>query len=233
MKNLVAGNYIIQNNYISLEGESGRGIRVIGEYNKVYNNYISGISAVDAVVGIGTVFGPFGALYLSNGSPLHRTMIDSEVINNTFVNCNINFSVGLGAPESTTIIESAIIANNLVYTNSQDEDALLMIQLEPKDVKYESNMYFNTTREENVPEGFIFMDPGLVLDNETGLYLPTANSTTINSAANSYENIKDDIHGNIRDDKHDIGAFEYSENMNNTGPLSPEDVGPGAAQFEY
>lgn len=66
-------------------------------------------------------------------------------------------------------------------------------------------------------------DPGLKLGSD-GLFRLTSKSAAINGGVSSGE--KDDMLGNLRDNKKDVGAEEFGGTKPNRHPLTPANVGP-------
>ena len=75
----------------------------------------------------------------------------------------------------------------------------------------------------SLPAGIKNVDSKMKLATD-GLYRLVSKSPAINSGADS--EVKDDIMGNVRDTKKDIGAEEFGGVTPTRHPLTPNEVGP-------
>jgi hypothetical protein len=128
-------------------------------------------------------------------------------------------------PERNTFVNNLILncKNNGINIAVQDNTAPLdMFTFKPNTFK--GNIVFGDKKNAaDLPEGAQRIDPSLSL-NDDGVYRPAANSPAINSGIRS--DVLDDMDGQIRDDRKDIGADEYSGSAIVRHPLTAGDVGP-------
>ena len=231
-----------EGNFIFGKGEEGTsGIRVAGPEHRIINNYVEGVTED----GLRLIAGEYFEKSLTpnfapkkKNLPKYLQVQNGYFAHNTFINCgengiNIGFSYKNHWPDLQMVLfpENNRFVNNLVYNCLGN--ALNIEELDktaPLDVFNFKPNYFegNIVSGQKVcnislPAGMFNTDPKLKLGSD-GLYLLTPKSPAINAGVNSDE--KDDMLGNMRDNKKDIGAEEFGGVKSTRHPLTPSEVGP-------
>ena len=207
----VYGNFFIGNN----KANTG-GVRIIGEYHLVYNNYFENLKGT----------GYRSAITIMNGvpdSPLNRyfQVKNAQVLFNTFVNCNQTFVLGAGSDSEKTLPpENCTIANNLVKA----EYSIVEKEAEPVNLTWTGNIMFGAPLGIDQPEGIRIMDPKLFLADDT-LWRPAENSPAINKAEGTFDFVTADMDGQTRLAVYDVGADEKSDDAITNKPLTKDLVG--------
>lgn len=201
----VFGNYFFAENNL-LSG----GVRVIGEGHKIYNNYIEGVNSIKPD---GSRSGATGGVNVSNGRPNtalngYYQVKNTQIINNTFVNCDYALRVGTSVSSTLTIApENLIIANNIAYNSSINDYQILT---EPTG--------------NSLSEGNITDLPENILIDDGKFHRLVDGSTPIDASIGRYDFLMQDILGGNRDANVDAGAEEFGANGNNL-PYNNQDVG--------
>lgn len=210
----VYGNFFIGNN-ISNTG----GIRIIGEDQLVYNNYMENLKGTSTR----------SAISIMNGvpdSPLNRyfQVKRARVLHNTIVNCTAPLTIGAGKSTELSLPPlDCVIANNIVDSASS---AMIVLIDQPINMSWEGNIFNGKILGIPSNPGIILKDP-LMERAPDGLYRPLPNSPAIDSGAAGYEYISVDMDGQTRGLLPDIGADELSADEITNRPLtSTDDVGP-------
>lgn len=209
----VEGNYFFGNG-----NTNAGGVRVIGEDHKVFNNYFENLR--------GTGF--YAAIPIMNGvpnSPLNRyfQVKNARVVNNTFVNCRQNITIGFHADNELTLPPlNCTIANNVVSTNS--DMPLITVEAEPINMTYSANVMFGSTLGISPDSGITQIDPK-ISQAEDGLYRPDISSPLIAKSDTNFDFIVEDMDGQARKDVWDIGADEVSDDPVIRVPVMAADVG--------
>lgn len=136
------------------------GIRVINEKQKVLNNYGYGLT--------GHRFR--GALVVMNGvpnSPINRynQVIDSEINNNTFINCDYVQLCAGSDEERSAIPQSTSISNNIFWNESKDD--VFTAYDDISGISFNGNIL--SPNIESLGSGFEAVTAELV-ENENGIY---------------------------------------------------------------
>ncbi|WP_116771016.1 chondroitinase-B domain-containing protein [Maribacter litoralis] len=235
-------NYAKVNGNIFIGGDDSDfygGVRVVNSGHLITNNYFYKIKGEEFR----------SPLAIMNGipiTPLNRYLQVSDVViaHNTWIDCTSPWQIGIGQNvESASVlppseIRSAppirsIIANNLIYNTSIDENPIIN-HSEMDGIKFKNNLIDNSnvtyTKYEVIRNGNIKMNK----INEW-LYVPTVLNDSVLS--NTYrgkdvENIDTDLFGAIRKETNNIGAInqisaaeKFEINKSEYGPdwFSPED----------
>jgi poly(beta-D-mannuronate) lyase len=210
---------VVESNFFLGENKSNTGgVRIIGEDHKVYNNYFYQLK--------GTGFR--SALSLVNGipdSPLNEyfQVKNAEVVFNTFVSNNRNFTIGAGSSSSQNLPpENCVIANNIVKGSSSP---LIRIDAQPINMFYEGNIMHGASI--GIPDniGIIFTDP-LINFAEDSLWRISEQSPAVGTAEGDYPYVERDIDGQLRIGNKDIGADQISDEPKTNFPRSRNHVGP-------
>jgi len=201
----VYGNY-----FFAEENFFSGGVRVIGEGHKIYNNYIEGVNSKKSG---GSLSNATGGINISNGrlnSAIngYYQVKNTQVINNTFVNCD--YALRVGTTVSSDLDQEPVdllVANNIMY-NSLEED--YQIKTAPSG---------NSLSEGNLT-GLANSD----LADDGDFYRLTDGSSPIGAGVGSYSFLTQDLLGGDRDTDFDAGAEEFGANGTNL-PYNAEDVG--------
>lgn len=231
-----------EGNFIFGKGETGTsGIRVAGPYQRVINNYVSDVAEDGLRLIAGEYYeksltGDFAAK--KKNLPKYLQVQECYFAQNTFVNCgengiNIGFNYKNQWPGLQMVLfpENNRFVNNLVYNCKGNAINIEVVDKKaPLDVFnfkpnfFEGNLAFGQqVCNVLLPAGIKIVDPKMKLATD-GLYRLVSKSPAINSGADS--EVKDDIMGNVRDTKKDIGAEEFGGVTPTRHPLTPNEVGP-------
>ncbi len=201
----VFGNYFFaENNTFS------GGVRVIGEGHKIYNNYIEGVNSRKEG---GALSNATGGINVSNGRPNtalngYYQVRNTQVINNTFVNCDYAMRVGTTVSSDLSIApENLIVANNIMYNSSAQA---YEIKTAPTGTSLSEGNFTS------------LIDSDLVDDGK--FHRLTNGSSPIDAGIGSYSFLVQDILGGSRDENFDAGAEEFGANGSNL-PYTDLDVG--------
>ncbi len=215
---IVEGNFFIGNHK-----PASAGVRIIGQGHRIINNYFTGLT--DRVGGVISI-----QAAMENAPPGGYQLVKDIVIAfNTIVDnkaAAIYFGWGLGSKSGDAISnlppEDCIIANNLIVKNSP-----LSAGIKPVNPKWEGNIAHQNGGLSFLKrqEGVLTIDPKLIMGDD-GLWRPAANSPIIGAAEGDYPFVSEDIDGQPRGHKKDVGCDEASEGPIKRRPLTPDDVGP-------
>ncbi|WP_161636335.1 polysaccharide lyase 6 family protein [Saccharicrinis fermentans] len=215
---LVYGNFFFGN-----EKSSG-GVRIIGERHQVYNNYFEGLKGDDYR----------SAICLMNGvpdSPLNRyfQVQDAVVIFNTIVGCKMPLMVGAGKDAEKSLAPvNCTFANNVIDKTSGSNH--VVIEDASAQITWLGNVVNADEEEEELSDGFLLADPHL--EYTEGMWRPASSSPLIDAAQGEFPLLTEDIDGQSRSEKKDIGCDEYMESEILISPLEKNEVGPYAYQEE-
>lgn len=186
----VYGNYFFaEDNFFSA------GVRVIGEGHKIYNNYIEGINSTKPN---GALSNATGGINISNGrlnSALngYLQVKNTQVINNTFVNCDYGLRIGTNVSGDLDLEpENLTVANNIMYNSTVN--AYQIITPPSGNSLSEGNM-------ENLPLEALSFDGNF--------HRVEASSASINAGVGNYSFLTKDVLGGERASNFDVGAEEY------------------------
>ena len=201
----VYGNYFFAENSIF----SG-GLRVIGEGHKIYNNYIEGVNSIKPN---GSTSDATGGINVSNGrtnSELNGyfQVIDAQIINNTFVNCDYGLRIGTTVNNDLTEEpENLIVANNIMYNTSVDA---YQIETAPSGSSVSEGNMTNLSSSDMADDG--------------DFHRLTSGSAPIDAGIGTYSFLTQDILIGNRDANFDAGAEEFGANGTKL-PYNAADVG--------
>lgn len=237
--NTIEGNFIFGNNE---KGTSG--IRLAGQGHRVVNNYISDVTGDGVIIMCGeyidTALTPNYQPILRAGTPLGRVpryghVKDGVFSNNTLVNIGgIGINIGSSynaSPNSdqrVLIPENNRIVNNLVYHAKGTGVSVTVASTKPPLDRFsfkpnilEANISYGApTNASN--NGIIVLDPRLTLKD--GVYCLSPGSIAIDKGASI--DLREDVDGQARSSKMDIGADEFSATQIKRKPLTATNVGP-------
>ena len=234
--NTFEGNFIFGENV-----ERTTGIRVAAQNHRVINNYICDV----AEDGIRLIAGEYYPKNLTNNFksklkdlPAYIQVQNGYFAHNTVINAggagiNIGYNYKFEWPDLQMVLipEKNILVNNIVYNCKNNSIKISVQDKEPpldfltfKPNRFEGNIIFGGIPNTNpLPAGIKIIDPNLVPGRD-GLYRLSQNSPAVDSGVKS--GIADDMDGQVRDNKKDIGADEYSGAKIIHHPLTPDEVGP-------
>lgn len=204
-------NCEVYGNYFFAEGNllSG-GVRVIGEGHKIYNNYVEGINSIKPD---GSRTNTTAGVNISNGqldSELsgYFQVKNTQVVNNTFVNCDFGLRIGTRLNDSHDQAPlNLTVVNNISYNSTLDPYQIVTAPIGT-----------------SITEGNILDLDDEDLEDDGDFHRLTENSTPIEAGIGEYTFLTRDILGGERETTFDAGAEEYGANGLNL-PYNTEDVG--------
>jgi poly(beta-D-mannuronate) lyase len=234
--NTFEGNFIL-----GAHQEGTTGIRVAGQNHRVVNNYISDV----AEDGLRLITGEYYEKSLTAGLkpkkkdlPKYVQVRDGYFAHNTIVNVGGNgIDIGYNYKNQWPGVQMVLLpennrfVNNLVYhcgnkaitMAAQDKNPPLdFLAFAPN--HFEGNIAFGGAVDlVPVPSGIENVDPQLVLRDD-GVYGLSKGSPARRAGVRS--DVREDMDGQLRGEKKDIGADELSETKPVRHPLKPNEVGP-------
>ncbi len=211
-RNTVEGNWFFGH---SVDGTGG--IRLIGEDQKIFNNYLDGLAGKDFESAMPVVNG------IPNSKPNEYFRVQrATVCFNTLVNCtqNITFGIGIGKRNRAEPPMDCVYANNVIVGK---EAPLVKFQDQPINPTWLANFMFGADAGFNAP-GVLNVDPKLER-GEDGISRPSAASLVIRAAKGDFPFVTDDIEGRPRGDAKDAGCFEHGGEAKRR-PMTAKGVGP-------
>lgn len=204
-------NCEVYNNYFFADDNlySG-GVRVIGEGHKIYNNYIEGINSTKPD---NSTSNATGGINISNGrlnSALngYYQVKNSQVINNTFVNCDYALRIGTKVKSDLDLEpENLIVANNITYNTSVNDYQIIS---SPSGNSLSEGNLLNLPNDNMIDDGFF--------------HRITSQSLPVDAGKGIYPFLTQDILGGTRDQIYDSGAEEFGANGVNL-PYNEMDIG--------
>ncbi|MDZ7373241.1 MAG: T9SS type A sorting domain-containing protein [candidate division KSB1 bacterium] len=211
-RNVVEGNFFFGN-----RNPRAGGVRVTGEDHRILNNYFCGLYGDNYRAALTLMDG------IPHSPPEGYFQVKRALIAfNTFVDCRVSILIGFGEdPQQTLSPEACTFANNLVQTSYQ----VVRLESEPVGTIWEGNLFWGSKLGLPPTPGIRFEDPRLQ-PTEDGLWRPAPDSPAIDSAVGDYTFVREDMDGQPRDERKDVGADEVSGSPILRRPLRPEDVGP-------
>lgn len=204
------------------------GIRVYGDDHKIYNNYFEGLT--------GTGFS--SPLSIPDGDADNADAAGADqskhyrprrimVANNTFVGNVANIELGDSSSSYTLASQNITLANNIVVGST---GALIKVTTAPITPTYSSNIVFPTGSAtvgiSGLTTQFNNIDPQL-LSGESIKKLGSA-SPAIDASDPNLVYVFEDVEGQLRDTRHDIGADEYGSSSSSRQPLISSNAGLSA-----
>jgi poly(beta-D-mannuronate) lyase len=195
-RQIVYGNWLLGND---------SGIRVCGGLHKIYSNYIGSVGGKG-------IFLEGGEHDDMSGAPTdHKQVYGVQVLFNTIVSSQ-GIAVGGAHPMNP---KDCVVANNLL----QGDDMLTEVA-GSSNITYANNVVNGKAK---VTIGVKMMDPKLTKMGE--IFRFGADSPVIDAADPKYS-VMDDIDGEARSGKLDVGADEFMMGGMLKAPLTTKDVGP-------
>jgi poly(beta-D-mannuronate) lyase len=193
------------------------GVRVIGEDHRVVNNYFEGLTGT----------GSSSAMSLRNGipdSPLkgYFQVKRAVIAFNTFVDCRSTFAIGLRGAGASLPPESCTIADNVVLRGGSP---LVRVETAASDVSWRGNIMFGAEPGLATGTGVRVIDPKLSRGAD-GLWRPSANSPVIGAAVGELPFVADDLDGQPRGPRKDVGCDQWSPPPVPRSFPRPDEVGP-------
>lgn len=218
--NEVFGNYFFANN-----NNTTAGIRVIGENQLVYNNYIEGINSYKEG---GSLSGATGGINITNGrvnSALNGyfQVKNSKIVNNTFVNCDYAIRIGTKVSSDLSLApENLIIANNIMLNSSH---RAISVNTTPTGASlYQGNITENGSWDIMAGTNSNIISTSLSLVSDDSFFRLNNGSSAIDAGVGNYDFVSHDILGGSRSATFDSGAEEFGSNGNNL-PYTDSDIG--------
>jgi len=212
-------NSAIYGNIMLQGGKSGSGgIKLFDKNHVIYNNYIDNVDQYPILVGSGDPYSP-------NSGFTHAQVFDAIVVNNTLTTTNSHgFALGFGAHPLGAV--DSVVANNII-TGSVAK--LVEQNNAPTNMTYSDNIAWPTAGGSlgitATSAQFRIVNPQLTAVN--GLQKLSSGSPALNAGDTTYTSlVADDIDGQARDARIDIGADEFSSAPITRHPLTTADVGP-------
>lgn len=214
--NLVEGNFFLGQNKTGTGG-----IRVIGEEQKIINNYIANVDdRAD------------GAISLSAGIPssepaTYFQVKDALISHNTIINTSstmLNFDQGFDSLDRPLRPENVTVTNNLFRSLGPT----IFEGTEGVGWTWEGNIaYGGDLGPKAGAAGITVVDPQLQLQDDGLWRVSSSSSPVINSGVGDYSTVSTfDMDGQPRIGIFDVGADEFSDVQIVRKPLESKDVGP-------
>ncbi len=207
---------VVSQNYFFGAGERGSyGVRIQGTGQVVANNYFQDLGSQ----GLGMMDGTPDDLYVR----VER----SQILFNTFINCNNTFKIGLNHskhPNGTVPKDCKIIGNIFFADKGNESDSFIeFVQNdEPENWEWKDNIGFGGT----VPSisGFQEVDPELEKHNN-GLMVPSNKTKSSKISGEFNEVLKIDLFGSTWNKNRTVGAIQFPFETVRNLPLSEDNVG--------
>ena len=210
---LVEGNFFLGNHT-----RGSGGVRVIGEGHRVVNNYFADLEGDESR----------SAIALTNGienSPLNGyfQVKNAVVAFNTLVGNKSSLAIGVAEGKKNILPpQDCLIANNIVVGK---KGPLVHEFTLPSRMKWEGNLIFGADLGIATPSGVTSADPQLA-EGPDHLGRPAGASPALGAAVGDFAFVKEDIDGQPRTGKRDIGCDQHAGGPIVHRPLTPDDVGP-------
>jgi len=206
---VVEGNF-----FLGHHKKGSGGIRVIGEYHLIINNYIDAVEKGGFWVTAGVSNSALNAYFQAR---------NCVIAFNSFVDGRgpaIELDAGFGSSGRTLRPENITVANNLF---SLSEGTLLKGK-EGEGFKWMGNIAAPTaaTTEHS---GIRAIDPKLERSKD-GLWRPASNSSAHGAVEGDFPSVKTDMDGQPRSARTDVGCDQISDAPITHRPLTAADVGP-------
>ncbi|MER5744914.1 polysaccharide lyase 6 family protein [Streptomyces sp. NPDC002225] len=206
----VEGNHVIG----GLEG-----IRLYGNDHLIVNNYLAGLSKRALVVGSGSTRD-------HNTGETEEERRGNDAVDRAIIvhNTLYNNAGSLSGENRTYEPRNVVLADNLLVGNTGS----LVEMGATTGFTWQTNLLWGSAADGNIPAGgFTRADPKLVVGAD-GVARLSAGSPAIGAATLTGTSVPDDLDGDPRGSKRDIGADQYSTAAALRHPLTSADVGPNA-----
>jgi hypothetical protein len=215
------GNRAYGNFFFGNGKKNTGGIRVYGEDHLVYNNYFEGLAGSGSRAALS-----IGAANVDIEGELHLYWRVKRLLVafNTFVNNQSAIEIATDASLPYTP-QDTVIANNIVVGN---KGRFVTQSRALNDVTWQNNMMYPTgpaiVGANRKPEEIRIADPRMTHNGH--FYQIGKGSPAIDAAAQVSVTINEDLAGNARGARADIGATEFTNKPGKRMPFTPADVGP-------
>lgn len=211
---------IVEGNFFLGRGARGSGgVRIIGEDHRVVNNYFEGLAGDKARAAVSVMNGLVD-------SPLHGyfQVQRATVAFNTFVDCKRTLVLGLIDDDRPAPLPpvDCTIANNLARSAS---DPLVEVRTPPVGARWLGNLFDGSRLGIEPREGITLGDVRLARAGD-GLWRPAEGSPALDSAVGGIDDVVEDIDGQVRSGRLDVGCDERTNGPVRRRPLTAADVGP-------
>lgn len=196
------------------------GVRIIGEDHKVYNNYFQDLTGDDAYSAL-----PFMQGVTNSKDNGYMQVKNAVIVNNTFVNNAHNFVIGVMGSDNTASLPplNCTISNNLVYAK---KGKILEERFPPAGMTYLGNI-FSELRGSIISSSMDHRTEQFeMIRDSDGLFRPETASVVIGAGRGVFPFVTEDMDGQIRSGRKDVGADQQSLERIQYHPLGPNDVGP-------
>lgn len=192
-----------QNYFLGNKAKGTGGVRIIGTGHIVINNYFADLEGDDGR----------SAISFMNGlvdSPLSEyfQVEDAIVAYNTFIDCKVAMTIGVEASKKQPLVPKNCHVLNNLYIGRRNE---IREEAKPENMKQEGNMRMNAISDTKFQK------------DESGIWRPTAASSTLGKADMEWSQIKDDIDGEKREATFDVGSDQFGTKTR--PPLTRDNVG--------
>lgn len=196
------------------------GVRIIGEDHRVYNNYFQDLTGDEA----------YSALPFMQGVPNsedngYMQVKNAVIVHNTFVNNANNFVIGVigSNPAASLPPMNCTIANNLVYTKN---GKILEERFPPAGMTYLGNI-FSELRSSVISSSMDHRTEQFEMTaGPDGLFRPDSMSVVRRAGRGTFPFVTEDMDGQVRTGRKDVGADQHSTESIKYRPLHPDEVGP-------
>lgn len=210
---LVEGNWFF-GNHQRMTG----GVRIVGDDHRVLNNYFENLEGDEYRC----------ALTLMNGIPDtpfngYSQVKRALVAFNTLVDCKRSILIGMSHDKKCTLPPADTwIANNIVLSEKRP---LIEAAADISGIRWTGNITWGKALGIPPQDGIHWQNPKLE-KHAAALWRPSNDSPVIDAAAAIKQPPKQDIDGQLRSDRFDVGCDEHSDAPKTIRPPSRNEVGP-------
>lgn len=210
---LVEGNWFF-GNHQRMTG----GVRIIGDDHRVLNNYFENLEGDEYRCAL-TFMNGIPDTPLNGYSQVQRALVAF----NTFVDCKHSIFIGKKHDKKGTLPPiDTVIANNIVLSEKR---TLIETGCDIAGIRWTGNITWGKALGIPPQDGIHWKNPKLE-KHAAALWRPSNDSPVIDAAAAIKEFPKQDIDGQPRSDRFDVGCDEHSDAPKTIRPPSRNEVGP-------
>ena len=231
---------VVDGNFFFNDGgqEGSAGIRFFGQGHVIINNYLQDLNESAIMIRTGDIetrTQPQWRYLERDGDAskfgAYQRPQDAIIAFNTIVNCSVAFDLGEEGERAKKYplpARNITVANNLVIS---DREKINWDKGMWENFTIEGNLFYSSHNDQELgwelPEGsYRIANPGLVKRDDFMQLTP--HSSAVNAAVGKYPGVDEDIQGQSRGKKKDVGADELSSAAIRYVPLTSKDVGPDA-----